>query len=959
MDWAEDDVPTSETSAADAGDKGHEVQSDPTDVGSIGHGVAGSVGKGESNLLGHVPADNAATPLAGKTVWVVDANSLIFQVFHAIAEMTSPRGQPVNAVYGFTRDMLFLLEQKRPDYLLCAFDLAGPTFRHELYPAYKEQRAETPIDLAPQFAIIQRLLPALGIPVLTAEGFEADDILATVARITEEQGGHCYVVTGDKDCRQLISDHVSVYNVRKNESMDAAGLAAEWGVRPDQVVDFQSLVGDAVDNVPGVPLIGPKIARELLTRFDTLDALLARLDELPKGKRRDNLAAGGEQARLSRDLVRLDRNIPIQIDWPAARAGRLDVPALLAMFAELGFRGFADKVRALAGRSNVSLVAASPASPISASPTITAAPSDHPALASPIAEVPPPPAPPPPAPPVDYRLVTTPEALAQFVAEASTQERLSIDTETTHIWPSWADLVGLSFSWQDAHGYYIPVRCPPGESCLEQQVVLDALRPLLEDASIEKIGQNLKYDLILLRAAGIETRGVSFDTMIASYLLEAGERNHNLDELAQRHLSHTTTKITELIGTGANQKRMDEVPLPQICHYAAEDADIPWRLTPMLAQRLAANGLTELFQTVEMPLVDVLVEMESNGIRVDVQRLAALSAQFGLQMQSLEGEIFALAGHPFNIASPKQLQQVLFTELGLPVGKKTKTGASTDADVLDELARRHPLPAKILEYRQYAKLKGTYVDALPAMVNPRTGRVHASFNQVVAATGRLSCNDPNLQNIPVRNEAGREIRSAFLPDPDDWLLLAADYSQIELRVLAHFSGDETLCAAFQRDEDIHALVASQVNDVAQADVTGEMRRQAKAVNFGVIYGQSSFGLARQLDIAKEDAQAFIDQYFGRYPGVERFLTKILAECEANGYVRTILGRRRAVLGVRAGASRVRNLPERTAINTVIQGSAADLIKLAMLAVHRRLRAERRRSRLLLQVHDELILEVPP
>jgi DNA polymerase-1 len=453
--------------------------------------------------------------------------------------------------------------------------------------------------------------------------------------------------------------------------------------------------------------------------------------------------------------------------------------------------------------------------------------------------------------------------------------------------------------------------------------------------------------------------GAGFDDMVASYLLDAGERNHSLDELSVRYLNHHTTKIDELIGSGRKQKRMDEVPLAQITHYAAEDALVAWRLRPPLAARLHEANLEKLFSEVEMPLVEVLVELESNGIKIDTALLARLSDEYGKAMQQVEGEIHALAGREFNIGSPKQLAQILFEEHKLPIVKRTKTGGSTDADVLEELARLHPLPAKIIEYRQYAKLKNTYVDALPKLVHPQTLRVHASFNQVVAATGRLSSHDPNLQNIPVRSERGREIRAAFLPGHEGWKLLAADYSQIELRVLAHFSRDPTLCEAFARDEDIHARVASEVYSVPLESVTADMRRSAKAVNFGVIYGQSPFGLARQLNIEKAAAAEFIDAYFDRYRGVEEFLTRILEECPKTGYVSTILGRRRAIRGIRRGASRQRNLPERTAINTVIQGSAADLIKLAMINIHRRLRNEKSSARMLLQIHDELVFEVPP
>ncbi len=853
--------------------------------------------------------------LTGKTVYVIDSHSLIFQVFHAIPEMTSPDGGPVNAVYGFSRDLLFMIEQKRPDYLFAAFDLPGPTFRKELFDDYKKHRGPVPEDLIPQFQVIRQLLETLGIPVLAVERFEADDILATVARLAEQAGGECVLVTGDKDCRQLITDHVTVYNIRKNQKYTAAELKHDWGIRPDQVVDFQALVGDKVDNVPGVPLIGPKIAAELLTRFGTLDEVLDHTDEVKGAKRSQNLREGRQVAMLSRQLVKLDDQVPVEVDWQQGWLDQFDRAAAGDLFAKLGFRTFATHMRE--GSDTEQSIQWQ----------------------------------------VDYRLVATSEELDAVVELLKQQELISIDTETTNVRPTWAELVGISLAFHPGEAYYLPLRSPPGDAQLDQTATLDALRGVLEDPRIKKVGQNLKYDMIVLRQAGIHLAGVDFDSMIASYLLDAGGRNHNLDDLAQRYLNYTTTKISELIGSGKNQKRMDEVPVADVSPYACEDVDVPLRLQPILEEKLVAWDLDELFRRTELPLIDVLVEMESNGILVDTQRLAELSEQYGKRLDILEQEIYELAGRKLNIASPKQLQQVLFEELSLPVVKRTKTGPSTDGSVLEELAQHHPLPAKIIEFRQFAKLKNTYVDALPNMVNPRTNRVHASFNQVVAATGRLSCVEPNLQNIPVRTDRGREIRSAFLPR-EGWHLLAADYSQIELRVLAHFSGDETLSRAFANDEDIHTRVACEVYHVPVEEVTSDMRRGAKAVNFGVIYGQSPFGLAKQLGISQDEAATFIDAYFAGYPGVEDFLANLLEECRTSGYVKTILGRRRSIQGVRADVVRSRNLAERTAINTVIQGSAADLIKRAMIAVFDRLRAERMSAKMLLQIHDELVFEVP-
>jgi DNA polymerase I len=924
-------------------------------------------------LTPNVPIE--PTTLAGKTVWVVDANSLIFQVFHAIPEMTSPRGEPVAAVFGFTRDLMFLLEEKKPDYLFAAFDRPEPTFRHELFPEYKGKRSEMPLDLIPQFSAIRRMLSAMGIALVELPTYEADDILATIAHRTDELGGQCFLVTADKDCRQLITPLVKIFNVRKNQLYDAAALQADWGIRPDQVVDFQTLVGDSVDNIAGVPLVGPKVAREWLEKFGTLEDLLRRADELPKGKRKENLLAAGQKLYDTRRLVALERHMPMAIDWAAGRADHGgDAQQLAQLCAEFGFRGLAEKLVRRAGSTGVSLAA--PAGPISPGGDASAAESNAAQTvdtAAPVQEdwV------------ENYQTIDTPEKLAGFVALLRQQPVFAFDTETTHVQPCWAELVGCSFCWQDGEAYYLPLRAPAGEAHLDPKHALEALRELLENPAVKKVGQNLKYDMIVLRSAGIKMAGAEFDTMIASYLLDAGERNHSLDELAKRYLNHTTIKISELIGTGQNQKRMDEVPVPLVTRYAAEDADVTWRLRPILAARLRENGLVELFDRVEMPLIEVLVEMECNGITVDVEKLTELSNRYGQLLAEVEQQIYALAGHPLNIGSPKQLQQVLFVEQKLPMLKRTKTGGSTDVEVLEELARHHPLPAKIIEYRQYSKLKSTYIDALPQLILSRTGRVHASFNQVVAATGRLSSSDPNLQNIPVRGASGREIRTAFLPAKPGWSLLAADYSQIELRVLAHFSQDPELLAAFARDDDIHALVASQIGSVPLDDVTADMRRAAKAVNFGVIYGQSPFGLAKQLDIEQAEAARFIDAYFDRYQGVEEFLLQILESGQRNGYVSTILGRRRAISGIRSAAGRNtsrrstsegsdagrgnagpseadrrRNLPERTAINTVIQGSAADLIKLAMIQVQQSLVSERLEARMLLQIHDELVFEVP-
>ncbi len=922
-------------------------------------------------------------------LYLIDVYSLVFQVFHAIPEMTSPHGLPTNAVFGFTRDILNILQQKQPTHLICATDPSGPGEREAFYPQYKANRSSTPEELKPQFPMITQTIAAFGIPVLEVAGWEADDVIATVVAAAENRDMDVCIVTNDKDARQLLGPRVRIYHVRKNQYLDEAGLLADWGVRPDQVIDFQSLVGDAVDNVPGVPLVGPKKASALLSKFQTLEEVLAHADEAPGAKLRENLKTHAEQARLSRNLVHLRRDLPITIDWEAARVGRWDAVRLQELFREYGFRRFGDEVRALSGSAGAppaavppSDSAAGPVSHAAGSPPPKkgslfsgieereqadreqAAAQDFEAAAAGAAHSSAPPSSTTPVKPakrpLDFRIVDTPAKLAEFVRELATHRRFCLDLETTSLDAVRADIVGWAISWQTHVGYYIPVRGPAGQPQLEPQSVVDALRPILEHPDVAVDNQNIKYDMLVLRRAGITLRGIGVDPMVGSYLLEAGARSHSLDELARKHFGHEMIPISDLIGKGLFQKRMDEVDIAKVAEYAAEDAEVAFELAALVEGQLRDSGLWNLYWDLERPLIDVLVEMQANGIRVDVSQLQEQSRDVEQRLTRIKADIYEQAGREFNIDSPKQLQQVLFVELKLPVMRKTKTGASTDMEVLEQLALLHPLPSLILQHRVLTKLKGTYLDALPEMVNPETGRIHTSFNQVVAATGRLSSSEPNLQNIPVRTEEGQRVRQAFVPSQPGWQLLCADYSQIELRMLAHFSADAALCAAFAQEVDIHTAVAAEVYGIAPEAVDPEKRRVAKAVNFGVIYGQSPFGLATALGISKADAAKFIDDYFARYFGVDRYLESLLKECAASGYATTILGRRRAIEGIRSQPQpgRQRNLPERTAINTVIQGSAADLIKKAMLNVLSRLRREQHPGKLLLQIHDELVLEAP-
>jgi DNA polymerase-1 len=853
------------------------------------------------------------------TFYILDAYSLIFQVFHAIPEMTGPAGQPTQAVFGIFRDLLNLVRDRKPDYLAAAFDGAGPVFRSEIYAEYKANRAEMPADLSAQIPVIRRVFEGFRVPVLMVPGMEADDIIATLTRRGDDRGLEVFIVTSDKDARQLIGDHVRLLNLRNRKEMDAAALEKDWGIRPDQVVDFLALTGDTVDNVPGVPGIGAGFAATFLKEFGTLDALLAHPEKVKGPKKQQALRDHADTARRARELVTLRTDLPMEIDWEALKIQSPDREALLALCGECGFHGFRNEL---------------------GPPPEAERAAEAPWVA-------------------DYRLVDTPESFAAFLDELRRQPRFCVDTETTALDPLRAELVGLSFAWKEGEAYYVAVRGPEGSRHLDATSAMAALRPILEDPAVEKVGQNLKYDMLALHVAGVDLAGPITDTMILSYLLESGERNHNLDQLSQRLLGHTMIPISDLIGKGKAQRRMDEVDVAKVAEYAGEDADATWRIEAILAPKVREEGLWDLYADVERPLISVLARMERTGVAVDVARLRQLSVEFAEQMAKIEVEIYQLAGRPFNINSPPQLRQILFDELKLPSLSKTPGGEqSTAQDVLEELAPKHPLPALLIRHRQLGKLKGTYLDALPELVHPGDGRIHASFNQGVAATGRLSSSDPNLQNIPVRTEEGRQIRQAFVPGPPGWQLLTADYSQIELRILAHYSDDPALKHAFDEDHDIHRAVAARIFGVDEAAVDDAQRRVAKTVNFGVIYGLSPFGLAARLGITQAEAGRFIDAYFQEYAGVDRFITRSLEEAMARGRVETILGRRRPIVGIKSTTGRVRNLAERTAVNTIIQGSAADLIKRAMIRIDQELRDRRSPARMLLQIHDELVFEAP-
>lgn len=831
--------------------------------------------------------------------------------------MTGPAGQPTHAVFGIMRDLMNLIKTHNPDFLAAAWDGPGPVFRESILPSYKAQREEMPTDLRLQLPVIKEAFQAFEVPVVEALGSEADDVIATLARLGVEHGLDVTICTSDKDARQLIGPHVRLFNIRKQEAMDEPALLADWGIRPDQIVDLLSLTGDTADNIPGVPGIGVKTAAQLLQQFDSLDNLLANLDKVKGDKKRESLKAHTQTALTARTLVKLQTDLELGTDWGTLKLTPPNIPNAVKLCQQCGFHKFQKDLTDAYG---------------SATPAVEWR--------------------------TDYRTVDTPEALDKFVEELAAQPKFCLDTETTDTNPCRARLVGLSFAWKPELAYYIPVRGPMFDQKLDEHLVLEKLRPILEDPSRTIVGQNIKYDWIILAQAGVTLGGRMVDSMILSYLLESGERNHSLDEISQRLLDHKMIPISNLIGKGKNQKKMDEVEVALVAEYAAEDADATWRITEKLEPIVRDQDLWTLYDNVERPLVEVLARMEKAGVVVDVPRLKQLSDEFAKRLAEIEKEIYLHAGGEFNIASAQQLREILYDRLKLPILGKTPGGEpSTAAEILEELAPMHPLPRMLMEHRQLSKLKNTYLDALPTVIGSDS-RVHASFNQTVAATGRLSSSEPNLQNIPVRSEQGRQIRQAFIAPGPDWVLLTADYSQIELRMLAHFCQDENLLEAFRTGRDIHNVVAAQIFGVDESNVTDEQRRQAKTVNFGVIYGLSAYGLASRLNITQSEASIFIEAYFANYPGIDTWMTTVLEEAKSTGRVKTILGRRRPIQGIKSTTGRQRNLAERTAINTVIQGSAADLIKMAMIRIDQELRALKLQSRLILQIHDELVFEVP-
>ena len=847
---------------------------------------------------------------------LVDGSSYLYRAFHAMPSLTNSKGQPTGAAYGMTNMLKRLEAEKSPELAAVIFDAKGKTFRDDLYPEYKANRPPMPTELRSQIESIHAIVRGLGFEVLVVGGVEADDVIGTLAERAKEAGLDVLVCTGDKDMAQLVGDHVAMVNNLDDPELDAAGVRAKFGVPPESIVDYLTLVGDSVDNVPGVPKVGPKTASKWLAEFRTLDNLVENAGAI-KGKVGENLRASLEQIPLSKELVTIRRDVALDVGPLDLELCEPDTEALKTLYGELEFRTWLGELLDAGGE----------------------APDEAPAAS--------------------YETVLDEAALDTWIERLGAAEEIAFDTETTSLDYMQAELVGVSFAVEPGHAAYVPFGhdYPGAPDQLSRALVLEMLRPILESGRPAKIGQNLKYDMSVLARAGIALNGIGFDTMLESYVLDSTATRHDMDSLALKYLGHRTIHYEDIAGKGAKQLSFNQIAIEEAGPYAAEDADVTLQLHRVLRPRLEEHAsLAKLCDTVEVPLVPVLSRVERNGVRIDVRRLTQQSAELADRMREIQASAHDCAGGPFNLGSAKQIQAILFDKLGLPVLAKTPKGQpSTAESVLQELAFDHELPKLILEHRAVAKLKSTYTDALPACVNPATGRVHTSYHQAVASTGRLSSSDPNLQNIPVRTHEGRRIRQAFVADPG-FRLVAADYSQIELRIMAHLSGDRGLLDAFASGADIHRATASEVF-AGGGEVGDEQRRSAKAINFGLIYGMSAFGLARQLGIERGEAQSYVELYFSRYPGVKAFMDATRESARDRGYVETVFGRRLYLPEIKSSNVHRRQYAERTAINAPMQGTAADIIKRAMLSLDAWILESGAPVRMIMQVHDELVFEV--
>ena len=882
--------------------------------------------------------ESAAMPLFDTAeqqplLMIMDGHAMVHRSFRAIATQrhltVSSTGEDVTGVYGFTNVFLRALQDWKPTHYAIAFDTSAPTFRHERFEAYKAQREPTPPELRPQFGRVKELMAAFGVPIYEVEGFEADDVIGTLCRQAEEQGMDSVILTGDRDTFQLISPRVKVdlsYSIQDRKVYDESELAGRYGgLTAAQQPDFKSLLGDSSDNIPGVPKVGEKRAIALLSDFQDLEGIYEHLDEVKPPSVRQSLAEFRDRAFENRVLMTIATNAPVELSLETSKSGEYDRQKVVSFLTEMEFH------------SVIGRLPAPKWDPGAAAPTIAESPA-------------------PAAPDADYETVVTESQFTEMLAELRSAGGFSFDTETTSLEQMRAELVGLSFATDPGRAWYVPVGHREG-SQLPLEEVLAQVKSLMEDPTLAKCAHNANFDMMVLANYGINVQNVSFDTMVAAHLLsrnQIGLKNLSLDVLGIE-----MQPITDLIGRGARQKTFDQVAIEDATPYAAADADMTARLQGLLGPQIEQRNLSSLMNDIEMPLTPVLVQMQRQGIKVDVGMLHEMARDLNEQMHQTEMELYESIGHTVNINSPQQLSDLLFNEIGLPKTKRTKTGYSTDANSLENLKGHHPVVDKILDYRQISKLKSTYVDTLPELINPDTGRIHTSYNQVGSATGRMSSSDPNLQNIPIRTEVGRQVRRAFIAeDAPDWVLFSADYSQIELRVLAHLSKDPELLEAFRRGEDIHAATASLMNDVPINEVTSDQRRIAKVLNFGVIYGLSAHGISQQTEFSREEGARFIETYFNKYPAIAGYLDEVKATTRETQYVETLCGRRRYMPDVNASNFNVRHAAERMAINMPIQGTAADIMKLAMIRVQDRLNRENLRARMLLQVHDELVFEVP-
>ena len=872
-------------------------------------------------------------------LYLIDGSGYIFRAYYRLPPMTNPEGVPVNAVYGFTTMLWKLIDDLRdaehPTHMAVIFDSARRCFRNDIYPDYKANRPETPEDLIPQFSLIRDSTQAFDIPAIELSGFEADDLIASYARRATERGWEVTIVSSDKDLMQLIRPGVRLFDPMKNKSLGESDVLEKFGVSPDKVIEVQSLIGDSVDNVPGVPGIGPKIASELIRNFGNLEGLLAEAPKIKQNKRRENLIVYADQARMSRQLVILKDDIDPPQDLDDLTLPKKQGPGLADFLQKHAFKSLLTKLER-DGRDSVTKTG------VSADPRTDF---DH----------------------QSYVCIQSLEALQLWIDRAWAQHAVAIDTETTGLDVLQDRLVGISLGLGPNDACYIPLNHGSSEDLLEErppQIPIDeaiaALKPILEDPSVMKIGQNIKFDVQILKGQGI-TMAPADDTMLMSYALDSGRNSHGMDVLSALHLQHKPISYHEVVGKGRQQKSFAQVPLDQATPYAAEDADITWRLATHLKPRLVSEKMLTLYERLERPMIAVCTTMERHGVLVDGAYLGQLSHSFEQRMQRLEEQIHAEAGKSFNVASPKQLGEILFDHLGLQGGRRGKTGAwSTDSDVLERLASEGvPLALLVLDWRGLAKLKSTYTDALQKAINPNTGRVHTSYSLASTSTGRIASNNPNLQNIPIRTEEGRKIRKAFIASPGH-KLISADYSQMELRLLAVIANVEELQQAFKDHVDIHAMTASEIFDIPMDRMTPEVRRRAKAINFGIIYGISAFGLGAQLNISRREAQDIIDRYFLRFPGIRDYMNRTIRECQKCGFVTTITRRKVHLPMINSKRPRERQFAERAAINAPIQGSAADIMRRAMISLHESLINDERwsRIRMLLQVHDELVFEVP-